>query len=66
MTVTAAQGDQIGALMHASVPMVATLNLEYAEVSTERAVVVLRDDPAYRNHVGGPHAAAMFPLLSTL
>ena len=40
--------------------MVATLGLEYDEVSTERTVVVLRDQPEYRNHVGGPHAAAMF------
>ena len=46
--------------MHQLVPMVATLGLEYVEVSPERAVVVLRDDPAYRNHVGGPHAAAAF------
>lgn len=57
---TALPGDQIGPLMHQLVPMVATLGLEYVEVSPERAVVVLRDDPAYRNHVGGPHAAAAF------
>lgn len=55
-------GDQIGPLMHAVVPMVGTLGLEYVEVSTERTVVVLRDQPEYRNHVGGPHAAAMFAL----
>jgi len=55
-------GDQIGPLMHAVVPMVATLGLEYVEVSPERTVVVLRDQPEYRNHVGGPHAAAMFAL----
>ena len=53
-------GDQIGPLMHAVVPMVATLGLEYQEVSVDRTVVILRDDPAYRNHVGGPHAAVMF------
>ena len=53
-------GDQIGPLMHQVVPMVGTLGLEYDEVSPERAVVVLRDRPEYRNHVGGPHAAAMF------
>ena len=46
--------------MHQVVPMVATLGLEYDEVSAERTVVVLRDRPEYRNHVGGPHAAAMF------
>ena len=53
-------GDQIGPLMHAVVPMVATLGLEYQEVAVDRTVVILRDQPAYRNHVGGPHAAAMF------
>jgi acyl-coenzyme A thioesterase PaaI-like protein len=53
-------GDAIGAMMHQLVPMVATLGLEYQEVSAEAAVVVLRDQPSYRNHVGGPHAGAMF------
>lgn len=53
-------GEQIGALMHQVVPMVATLGLEYLEVSERQAVVRLRDQPAYRNHVGGPHAGAMF------
>lgn len=40
--------------------MVATLGLEYVEVSPERTVVRLPDQPEFRNHVGGPHAAAMF------
>lgn len=40
--------------------MVATLGLEYGDIAPDRAVVVLRDQPDYRNHVGGPHAAAMF------
>lgn len=57
---TALPADQIGPLMHQLVPMVATLGLEYVEVSDARAIVVLRDQPSYRNHVGGPHAAAMF------
>ncbi|MFZ9987522.1 MAG: DUF4442 domain-containing protein [Candidatus Nanopelagicales bacterium] len=57
---TGMTGDQIGTLMHQVVPMVATLGLEYGEVTPERTVVVLRDQPPYRNHVGGPHAAAMF------
>lgn len=46
--------------MHQVVPLVATLRLEYQEVSVERTVVVLPDEPDWRNHVGGPHAAAMF------
>lgn len=54
-------GASIGPLMHSLVPMVSTLGLEYADdITPESAVVVLRDQPAYRNHVGGPHAAAMF------
>ena len=57
---TGVPGDQIGPLMHQLVPMVNTLGLEYVEVSAERAIVVLRDNPEFRNHVGGPHAAAAF------
>ena len=58
--VSAVPGDQIGALMHQVVPMVATLGLEYVSVTAEEAVVILRDRPEYRNHVGGPHAGAIF------
>jgi len=57
---TGIPGDQIGALMHQVVPMVATLGLEYGDITPDEAVVTLRDQAAYRNHVGGPHAAAMF------
>lgn len=60
--VTSIPGSGIGDLMHQVVPMVATLGLEYVEVSAEQAVVILRDQPGYRNHVGGPHAGAMFTL----
>jgi uncharacterized protein (TIGR00369 family) len=42
--------------------MVGTLNLEFAETTAERAVVVLPDQPAFHNHLGGPHAGAMFTL----
>ncbi|MEV6011153.1 DUF4442 domain-containing protein [Streptomyces sp. NPDC051976] len=52
----------IGELLSATVPMVRTLNLEYLETTAERAVVSLPDQPEYRNHVGGPHAGAMFTL----
>ncbi len=57
---TGVPGDQVGPLMHQMVPMVATLGLEYVDVSPDRAVVRLRDVEAFRNHVGGPHAAAAF------
>lgn len=52
----------IGEMLAATVPMVRTLNLEYAETTPERAVLRLPDDPDYRNHVGGPHAGAIFTL----
>ncbi|RFU85690.1 DUF4442 domain-containing protein [Streptomyces triticagri] len=52
----------IGEMLSATVPMVKTLGLSYGEVTPERAVVHLPDEPEYRNHVGGPHAGAMFTL----
>ncbi|MEU6403231.1 DUF4442 domain-containing protein [Streptomyces sp. NPDC046985] len=52
----------IGELLAATVPMVRTLNLEYLETTPERAVLSLPDQEEYRNHVGGPHAGAMFTL----
>ncbi|WP_405017497.1 DUF4442 domain-containing protein [Kitasatospora sp. NBC_00070] len=52
----------IGQLLDSTVPMAHTLNLEYLETSPERAVLQLPDQPAYHNHVGGPHAGAMFTL----
>ncbi|MEV4740231.1 DUF4442 domain-containing protein [Streptomyces sp. NPDC049555] len=51
-----------GDLLAATVPMVRTLNLEFEETGAERAVLRLPDQPAYHNHVGGPHAGAMFTL----
>ncbi|GAA2120487.1 DUF4442 domain-containing protein [Kitasatospora saccharophila] len=57
MTTTA-----IGELLTSTVPMVKTLQLEYLETTAERAVLRLPDLPEYRNHVGGPHAGAMFTL----
>lgn len=50
----------IGEFLTATVPMVRTLNLQYIETTAERAAVSLPDVPEYRNHVGGPHAGAMF------
>lgn len=51
-----------GEMLAATVPMARTLGLEFLETSTERAVVRLPDQPDYHNHVGGPHAGAMFTL----
>jgi acyl-coenzyme A thioesterase PaaI-like protein len=49
-------------LMPAMVPFVRTLRLAYLELDAERAVLRLDDDPAWHNHVGGPHAGALFTL----
>ncbi len=45
-----------------AVPFVRTLGLESVEVTEERAVLRLPDVESQRNHVGGPHAGAMFSL----
>ncbi|MEU1778912.1 DUF4442 domain-containing protein [Streptomyces abikoensis] len=52
----------IGDALAATVPMVRTLNLVFDEITAERAVLRLPDQPDYHNHVGGPHAGAMFTL----
>ncbi|TXS49454.1 DUF4442 domain-containing protein [Streptomyces sp. OR43] len=51
-----------GERVAASVPMVRTLNLEFLESTAERAVVRMPDQADFHNHVGGPHAGAMFTL----
>jgi acyl-coenzyme A thioesterase PaaI-like protein len=45
-----------------AVPLVRTLGLEYLELSPERALLRLPDRADLHNHVGGPHAGAMFTL----
>ncbi|MFE3598212.1 DUF4442 domain-containing protein [Streptomyces sp. NPDC059096] len=52
----------VGEMLAATVPMARTLGLGYQEITTERAVVHLPDQPDFHNHVGGPHAGAMFTL----
>ncbi|WP_405620465.1 DUF4442 domain-containing protein [Streptomyces sp. NBC_01508] len=52
----------VGELLAATVPMARTLDLEFLETTAERAVVRLPDQAAFHNHVGGPHAGAMFTL----
>ena len=51
--------------MPTAVPMVGTLNIDFLELDPQRVVLRLPDDPAYRNHIGGPHAGAMFTLAET-
>lgn len=55
----------IGDMLMESVPMARTLDLSFLEATAERAVVSLPDRPAFHNHVGGPHAGAMFTLGET-
>ncbi|MFG2196398.1 DUF4442 domain-containing protein [Streptomyces sp. NPDC048639] len=52
----------IGEMLTATVPMARTLNLEFLETTAERAVLRLPDQTDFHNHVGGPHAGAMFTL----
>lgn len=54
--------EEVKAGFPQAVPMVGTLSLEFDELSPTRAVMRLPEQPAYFNHVGGPHAGAMFTL----
>jgi acyl-coenzyme A thioesterase PaaI-like protein len=54
--------DAIRDLMPELVPFVKTLRLEYLELAEGRAVLRLSDAPEFHNHVGGPHAGAIFTL----
>jgi acyl-coenzyme A thioesterase PaaI-like protein len=60
---------QVAAGMLAAVPFARTLGVEFVDVAPDgagwRAVVRLPDAPAHQNHVGGPHAGAMFTLGET-
>ncbi|MFI9723332.1 DUF4442 domain-containing protein [Streptomyces sp. NPDC052396] len=56
------ENPSIGEMLAATVPMVRTLNLEFLEISPERAVLRLPDQPDFHNHIAGPHAGAMFTL----
>lgn len=51
-----------GEMLAATVPMVRTLNLEFLETTAERAVIRMPDQGDFHNHLGGPHAGAMFTL----
>ncbi|MEV6242513.1 DUF4442 domain-containing protein [Lentzea sp. NPDC051838] len=48
--------------MKQAVPYVKTTGIEFEEVSPNRIVASLPDNPALHNHIGGPHAAMMFGL----
>ncbi|HEV7209419.1 MAG TPA: DUF4442 domain-containing protein [Mycobacteriales bacterium] len=54
--------DTIRTTMPAAVPFISTLGLEYLELSESHAVLGMPDQDRLHNHVGGPHAGAMFSL----
>jgi acyl-coenzyme A thioesterase PaaI-like protein len=47
------------------VPFARTLGIAFTSVTPTSAVAVLADDPRLHNHVGGPHAGALFSLAET-
>jgi acyl-coenzyme A thioesterase PaaI-like protein len=60
----------LASMMTATVPFARTLGLQYLEVRPEAgdgvaAVVALPDAAELHNHVGGPHASAIFTLGET-
>jgi acyl-coenzyme A thioesterase PaaI-like protein len=55
----------VGATMKQTVPWVSTVGIEFDEVTPDRAVLRLPDDPGLRNHVDGPHAAMIFGIGET-
>lgn len=56
------QFDFIADGLKQSVPLVRTLGLEFVEIDREHAILRLPDNADFHNHVGGPHAGAMFSL----
>jgi len=61
--------EQVASGMLGAVPFAQTLGIEFIEVANDadgvRVVVRLPDSPAHHNHVGGPHAGALFTLGET-
>jgi acyl-coenzyme A thioesterase PaaI-like protein len=55
----------VGATMQQTVPWVRTVGIEFDEITPDRAVLRLPDDPGLRNHVDGQHAAMIFGLGET-
>lgn len=59
----------VGAGLLATVPFARTIGIEFTQVTVDTAgvtaVATLPDDPTVHNHVGGPHAGAMFTLAET-
>ena len=58
----ALDAQAVAAMYPQVVPMVGTLGFVVEEVTAQRAVMRFPDQQAYHNHLGGPHAGAMFTL----
>jgi acyl-coenzyme A thioesterase PaaI-like protein len=57
--------DEIATGMLAAVPFARTLGVEFVEGGSDTVVARLPDNPGVHNHVGGPHAGALFSLGET-
>src|SRR5947207_14829896 len=55
----------IAAGMMQAVPFARTLGVKFLDAGPDRAVLALPDAEELHNHVGGPHAGAMFALGET-
>jgi acyl-coenzyme A thioesterase PaaI-like protein len=62
---TTGPGADAATTMTALVPWIRTAGVVFGEVTAQRAVAHLPDDPAQHNHVAGPHAAMIFGLGET-
>lgn len=58
----ALDAQAVAAMYPQVVPMVGTLGFVVEEVTAQRAVMRFPDQQPYHNHLGGPHAGAMFTL----
>ncbi|MEV4221202.1 DUF4442 domain-containing protein [Nonomuraea sp. NPDC049725] len=52
----------VGDLLLQTVPFARTLGITFSSTGDGRATCVLPDRPDLHNHIGGPHAGAMFTL----
>jgi acyl-coenzyme A thioesterase PaaI-like protein len=62
--------ETLAAIMTAAVPFARTLGIQFLEVAPDdaggvRVVAALADATEFHNHVGGPHAGAIFTLGET-
>ncbi|GHD31944.1 DUF4442 domain-containing protein [Nocardiopsis kunsanensis] len=58
----AEKADAVKSGFLAAVPFARTLGVAFTEIDHGRAVMRLPDNTDHHNHIGGPHAGAMFTL----